>query len=149
MGKIKKVTLLLLGLLVLQPLIIFLLQGVLVTTVPVHFGWTPDMWNVHSNSNLKIAMVESAVTPALILAFRALPGDLFIPATRQWIFSPKTTWLWWLFGMNWFVLLSLFSFAPWISWSWQIWTLFCGLQLLAYIVDQVRLNHRTTKPRRH
>ncbi|RRK10831.1 hypothetical protein D1831_05210 [Lactiplantibacillus garii] len=141
----KKITWLLLGLLIGQPVLVFLGQGLLVTTVPVHFGWTADMWNLKANLNLQIALFESVLAPALILASRPLPTTSFIEPTRQWILPPKTTWLWWLFGMNWFILLSLFSVAAWISWCWQIWTVGCGLQIVAYMVNVAWGRHRPAR----
>ncbi len=134
----KKITWVLLSLLIIQPLVIFLARGHLLAAVPVHYGLFGDTWTGLNGENLMIALYESAIAPLLLLASRCMPSSIFINPTRSWILTPKVIWLWWLFGINWLILLSLFSAASWISWGWQLLTLLGVIELIAYIVNVSR-----------
>ncbi|ETY74397.1 hypothetical protein [Lactiplantibacillus fabifermentans] len=121
------------GLLLGQPLLVYLLRGQLLPAVPVHFGWLPNAWNQVATQNTWVAVGESALMPLLLIATRYLPAVItMIQTPHWWLLPPLQVWRWWLFGANWFVLISLFSDFAVVNAAWQVWTGVLVIQLLAY-----------------
>ncbi|MEB3376453.1 hypothetical protein REH36_00555 [Pediococcus pentosaceus] len=109
----KKITWGLLALLIGQPIIVYIGQAALLTTIPNHYGLLGAIAYT-SDSYHYLAMFESMLIPALLLAIILLNR---YAAPFVWSVILKGTLSWWLFGMNWFILISLFVQTSWLSWG--------------------------------
>ncbi len=134
----KKITWGLLALLIGQPIIVYIGQAALLTTIPNHYGLLGAIAYT-SDSYHYLAMFESMLIPALLLAIILLNR---YAAPFVWSVILKGTLSWWLFGMNWFILISLFVQTSWLSWGVFIWTLGGVIILLIKLSGALGMNYR-------
>jgi len=118
-----KKTRLLLSMLVGQSIVVLCLQHYLLAAVPIHYGLMTVAWNDLPAHNLEVALIASILIPIILLATQALSFTNVMPVTYSWRLQLKTCWFWWLFGLNWLVLISLFVNATWLNWIMLLWTL--------------------------
>ncbi|QAR37782.1 hypothetical protein EQG59_07415 [Lactiplantibacillus plantarum] len=126
----KKATWGLLALLIGQPIVIYTAQRALLTTIPSRYGLLGAIAYT-SDPHHYLAMLESALIPALLIALKPLNR---YAAPYTWSTILKRTLGWWLFGMNLFILISLFVQASWLSWGIFLWSLGGAMVLLAKLL---------------
>lgn len=134
----KKVTWGLLTLLIGQPIIVYIGQAALLTMIPSHYGLLGAIAYT-SDSHHYLAMLESMLIPALLLAI--IPLNRYA-APFTWSTILKRTLGCWLFGMNWFILISLFVQASWLCWGIFLWSLGGAIVLLAKLLGVLVINNQ-------
>ncbi|MFB9770452.1 hypothetical protein [Lactiplantibacillus modestisalitolerans] len=131
----RKGTYFLVGLLILQPLLVYFNQQHLVPALPVHYGLGPDIFLADPHRSPGIAVGESLVIPVLLLVTWNVKNRMLLTPPFGWILLPRTIVFVWLFGTNWLILASLFFNLSWLIWLWRLWTLFFGGQFLCYFAS--------------
>ncbi|ALO04224.1 hypothetical protein ACN677_01830 [Lactiplantibacillus paraplantarum] len=135
----KKSTWGLLGLLIGQPVLVYLGQSALLPAISSHYGWLGAVAYT-SDPHHYFAMLESALIPAVLLAIMPLNKRL---SPLLWLTIFRTNFSWWLFGMNWFILISLFVQATWLNWGSMTWILVGLIVFLSKLLGLIATNYRS------
>lgn len=115
-------------------------------TISVTAGYSKSLWLVgrrrlyYSDPHHYFAMLESALIPAVLLAI--MPLNQRLPPL-SWLTIFRTNFSWWLFGMNWFILINLFVRATWLDWGSMTWILVGLIVFLSKLAGLIATNYRS------
>ena len=116
----KKLRWTLVGLMIVQPLVIYFAQSALLAAVPVHYGaWGADAWNQLADQNSVVALCVSAASPLVPLGLSYWRPNL--PVVGPWWAQPiQTSLLVWSCLADGLVLIGLFVASPIINGLWLL-----------------------------
>ncbi len=117
---VKKLRLTLVGLMIVQPLVVYFTQPALLVAVPVHYGlWGPDAWNQLVSQNSVVALCVSVLSPLAPFGLSYWRPNLHM-VWPWWAQPIQTSLLVWSCLADGLVLIGLFVTSPIINGLWLL-----------------------------